>query len=84
MSNIKLRVYGFRGGRVDSSACGIKPKRYMKVEYIDREELLEIRNTTDLTGVDYEPPDKRAYKLTLTDKEKQMVAKTFADGLRFF
>ena len=60
--NVRIKANGFRGGRLDSTAANVKMKRGMRVEEVEREEMLEIGTTGDITEIDYEEPASRQFE----------------------
>ena len=39
---MKIRTIGFKSGKLDSTASGLKLRRGMVIEEIDKEELLDL------------------------------------------
>lgn len=84
MANVRVRAQGFKGGRIDSTASKVKLKRGMRVEEIDRAELLELENTADLTEIDYDEPDSRQFESQIQRHEYELLGKDFSDGIAFY
>ena len=68
MSDVKIKIKGFKSAKYDSSTYKSKPARYQTVEEITFDELVELTSTADLTGViyNYEPPAKDSKESRMT------------------
>ena len=82
--NVRIKTNGFRGGRLDSTASRAKVKRGMRVEDVERDELLDFGTTADLTDIDYDEPDTKVFETQLKDNELELLGKDFNDGVGFF
>ena len=60
--NVRVKTNGFRGGRLDSTVSKAKVRRGMRVEDVERDELLDFQTTADLTDIDYDEPDTKIFE----------------------
>ena len=82
MSDVKVKLRGFRNAKHDSTAYKSKPARYQVVEELTFEELEEMTSTADLTGIfyTYDPPAKDSKEtIRLTKDEQEKINRAFTD-----
>ena len=56
----------------------------MRVEDVDRKELMDFQTTADLTDIDYDEPDTKEFETQLTSNDLEILGKDFNDGVGFF
>ena len=84
MANVRARSQGFFKAKMDSTASGAKVKRGMRIEEINKEELLELEATGELTEIDYDEPPSRTFDSQIKRHEYELLGKEFNDGLAFY
>jgi hypothetical protein len=77
MANVRVRAQGFKGGRYDSTASGVKVRRGMRVEEIDKSEFVELESTAEITDIDYDEPDSKKFESQIKRHEYELLGKDF-------